>query len=283
MISNILVFNPLKRLTIKEILSHNWLKKFDANFDYLHYNNLNNNGLNLQKHIIPFDENVILKVKELESQFETDYFKKQIIRSHIIQNKLNNFTTCYYLISRKDENTENISNYNSKIFENYISSSENLLQAYDYNLEKITMMRCNSKKHLQENISNDDKIKTFNKVNSLLNVDSVKKHEALDLILKPEKDIIKRSSMNLNIANADFNNIKFKLSNNNDMLHPSLPLNKNDNNKRKTIMTTTDINTNKFKTVGLRRETKLIQKEECLCPFCLCEGNENKSEGKKIH
>jgi 5'-AMP-activated protein kinase catalytic alpha subunit len=91
LINKILVVNPKKRITVKNIKNHPWI------LNYLQKNNniekaFNNIGLDIEKYVIPIDEDI---VNEINNKYQID---KVQIRKNILYNTLNDVSTLYYII-----------------------------------------------------------------------------------------------------------------------------------------------------------------------------------------
>ena len=156
LINKILVVNPQKRISLKEIKKHPWVvnyleknKKFENIFK--------NIGLNIGKYIIPIDEDI---VDEINKKYNVD---KEDIRKYIIYNIINDKSTLYYLMLNKKckEGINNIADMKSGLFAKYIKDKNNLLSTYNNDLNIIFNIRKNGTKEQNSNeiISEKDNVK----------------------------------------------------------------------------------------------------------------------------
>ena len=132
LIHKILNINPNKRYTIEQIKKHKWFKMIDIN------NNITE-GLLLDKYVIPFDDDIIgIMVKEYNC-------KEDEIKNDVIKNRHNLITTTYYLLLNKKikEGKKSICNIGSEEFIQYLNDKNNLLENYEYNLDKVCKERIN--------------------------------------------------------------------------------------------------------------------------------------------
>ena len=156
-ISHILNVDPNKRYNINDIKKHFWFNKINPKINMT-------DGLILNKFIIPFDEKIILFMK--------DKFNLNIkeIKKNILLNKYNQLTTIYYLLLNKKirNNEDTIGDTSSKLFIEYIHNKKNLLSFNDWNFDKIINERIKENK----NINKKDGIKrrytnnSSNKINN---------------------------------------------------------------------------------------------------------------------
>ena len=137
LINKILIVNPNKRITIKGIKNHPWIKK------YSNVNQVMNIGLNIMKFVIPIDEEII---NELVKKF---WLISSDIRSSVLCNSLNDITTLYYLMlyQKINQNKKSVADLRSDLFLNYIKDKKNLLSNYKNQLENVI----NSRKYGIEN------------------------------------------------------------------------------------------------------------------------------------
>ena len=146
LVGKILVVNPQKRISLKDIKKHPWVvnyleknKKFENIFK--------NIGLNIGKYIIPIDEDI---VDEINKNYNID---KEDIRKYIIYNIINDKSTLYYLMLNKKckEGINNIADMKSGLFEKYIKDKKNLLSTYNNDLNIIFNFRKNGNKEQNSN------------------------------------------------------------------------------------------------------------------------------------
>ena len=125
LIYGLLNTNPKKRINISQIKKHSWIKLYSSGL----YNNgdtIFNTGLYLDKYVIPIDEDIIEEMKE---KFQIPKIQSRIA---ILSNKLNDYTTLYYLmLNQKIMNGQkSISDLKSDLFLNYLKDRNNLLSNY---------------------------------------------------------------------------------------------------------------------------------------------------------
>ena len=125
LIYGLLNTNPRKRINISQIKKHSWIKLYSSGL----YNNgdtIFNTGLYLDKYVIPIDEEIIEEMKE---KFQIPKMQSRIA---ILSNKLNDYTTLYYLmLNQKIMNGQkSISDLKSDLFLNYLKDRNNLLSNY---------------------------------------------------------------------------------------------------------------------------------------------------------
>ena len=146
LINKILVVNPQKRISLKDIKKHPWVvnylgknKKFENIFK--------NIGLNIGKYIIPIDEDI---VDEINKKYNVD---KVDIRKYIIYNIINDKSTLYYLMLNKKckEGINNIADMKSGLFAKYIKDKNNLLSTYNNDMNLIFNNRKNGTKEQNSN------------------------------------------------------------------------------------------------------------------------------------
>ena len=138
--------NPKKRINIMQIKRHPWVK-FYSNGLYNNGEPIFNVGLNIDKYIIPIDEEI---VEQMEKKFNLSKIK---IRIDILSNKCNDCTTLYYLILHQKirSGKKSISDLKSDLFLDYIKNKKNLLFKYNHNLKDAI----NKKKMGEININNN--------------------------------------------------------------------------------------------------------------------------------
>ena len=192
--------NPNKRCSIEQIKRHKWFKILDTN-------NIINEGLLLDKYVIPIDENVIgTMVKEYE-------FNEEEIKINILKNKHNLITTTYYLLLNKriKEGKKSICDMTSDDFLFYLNDNNNLLENYDYNLDKVCQERVNINflnKNLKQSESNK---KIIFENNNMYKNDLFK--EEINVKLK-NKEINYNNDMNILYNNNEFTPSNSKIKKN---------------------------------------------------------------------
>ena len=171
LIYGLLNTNPRKRINISQIKKHSWIKLYSSGL----YNNgdiIFNTGLYLDKYVVPIDEEIIEEMKE---KYQIPKIQSRIA---ILSNKLNDYTTLYYLmLNQKIMNGQkSISDLKSDLFLNYLKDRNNLLSNYkslqdainsrkmgvDFELENLSNHLSKGRKSVksQENIHDIKSIKT---------------------------------------------------------------------------------------------------------------------------
>ena len=135
LVKQILNPNPRKRISILKIKKHPWFNLFNNN----NFANINYYGLSVNKYVIPIDEEI---VEEIKNQFSISDVE---IRISILENKLNDITTLYYLIviKKEKEGKKSISDFKNENFKKYIKDENNLLKKYGNDINKVIKMRKN--------------------------------------------------------------------------------------------------------------------------------------------
>ena len=135
LVKQILNPNPRKRISIFKIKSHPWFNLFNNN----NFVNINYYGLSVNKYVIPIDEEI---VEEIKNQFNLSDVE---IRASILENKLNDITTLYYLIviKKEKEGKKSISDFKNEDFKKYIKDENNSLKKYGNDINKVIKMRKN--------------------------------------------------------------------------------------------------------------------------------------------
>ena len=150
LLKKILVTEPYKRITIKQIKNHPWFKLYNIKGKLILYE-----GLFIDKYIIPIDEEIIGHISK-----EMGLNEKEI-RLCILNNKHNDITTLYYLFLQKkvNSNLKSVADLKSDLFREYISNKDNML-----NKENENFNLNNKKKRLNESSKENSK-DIYNKLN----------------------------------------------------------------------------------------------------------------------
>ena len=280
LIHKILNIHPNKRYTIEQIKKHKWFKIYNNMYDNNNNNNniIINEGLLLDKYVIPIDEDII---KIMVNEYD---FKEDEIKINLIKNKHNLITISYYLILNKKikEGKKSNCDLNSNEFAKYINDKNNLLEKYDFNLDKVCQERVNNNLYIKNNESKEED-KNYNKnkndileIKEIVNNDLVKEeigtkinklHQEIDTIKndiltnninyqKNRKNIKKKMKLRKYIFNENINNtknkrnvfkniVKIKKKNNSSKIFASDKNNEINNNNLKTISTITHSKINK--------------------------------------
>lgn len=108
LINGMMIIDPTKRLTIKQIINHPWFNLVKPEM---------RPGLSLSNQTPPVDEEILEKVKEFGHDSE-------LCRIKVINNKYDSLTAIYYLLLRKHvmNGGTSISDLNSQEFINYITN-----------------------------------------------------------------------------------------------------------------------------------------------------------------
>ena len=198
LIHRILNTNPNKRINLEQIKKHKWFKMYDYN------KNIISDGLLLDKYVIPIDEDIIhIMVNEYD-------FNEDEIKINILKNKHNIITITYYLILNKKikEGKKSKCDLNSYEFVMYLNDKKNLLENYEYNLDKVCKERVNN--NILKDINDINKEKKNNAIeNNKVNIKTEldRDDDAKLKKLHQEIDSIKNKIL--------MNNFNYQTSNNN--------------------------------------------------------------------
>ena len=207
LISRILNVIPHKRYTFEQIKKHRWFKMLDPS-------NTMREGLLLDKHVIPIDEDIInIMVKKYD-------FNEEEVKINLLKNKHNLITTTFYLLLNRKikDGKSSVCDLRSTEFISYINDENNLLENYDYNLDKVCQERVNAN-CLKKNLVIQEKNKKFKDRNA--KSDIFKEEISLKLRkLHKEMDDIK------NILNSQGND---EFSERNEYSQPRTHTNKKSN------------------------------------------------------
>ena len=154
LISRILNVIPNKRYTFEQIKKHRWFKMLDPS-------NTMREGLLLHKHVVPIDEDIInIMAKKYD-------FNEEEIKINLLKNKHNLITTTFYLLLNRKikEGKSSVCDLKSTEFISYINDEHNLLENYDFNLDKVCQERVNAN-CLKKNLAIQEKNKKFRDKNA---------------------------------------------------------------------------------------------------------------------
>ena len=195
LLKKILEVNPKKRAKLKEIKDSNWFNLYNNEEN----NNFYSEGININEIIIPIDNDILNKMKEIG-------FKKSNVAVDIIKNEYNNVTTTYYLLLKRKIKRKIQSNSDlfSDKFKEYIKDEKNHLSFYNNNIDDVI-------KDKLKNIFEEEKIEEENK--------------------KKKEEEIKKKSENKN--NNNINNSNKKNNNNKKNNINKININKINNNSPK--------------------------------------------------
>ena len=149
LISRILNVLPSKRYTFEQIKKHRWFKMLDPS-------NTMREGLLLDKYVVPIDEDIIdIMVKKYD-------FNEEEIKINLLKNKHNLITTTFYLLLNRKikDGKSSVCDLKSTEFISYINDENNLLENYDYNLDKVCQERINAN-YLKKNLVIQEKNQKF--------------------------------------------------------------------------------------------------------------------------
>ena len=131
LINKILNIDPQKRIKIKDIKKHPWMKtSLEGSIGKVR-------GLCVNKYVIPIDENI---VDEINNRYDID---KELIRTNILANKYNDISTLYYLTLQKKsrDDSHSIADLKSDLFNEYIKDKNNLLKKYNNDINIVINCR----------------------------------------------------------------------------------------------------------------------------------------------
>ena len=191
---NLMNVNPRKRINISQIKRHAWVRLYsNKNIDL--NERVFETGLNLEKFVIPIDEDII---EELSIKFKLSKVK---LRINILLNKSNDYTTLYELLLNKKiiEGKKSVADLKSDLFLKYIKDKKNLLCNYNNDIKKVIKER----KMGYE----------INKENKELNINNN--------FVKSQPDFHK-NDFNINIFNNDIKNSNFERVNLNNYTNQNI-------------------------------------------------------------
>ena len=206
LIHSLLNTNPKKRIKIQQIKKHSWIKFYS--------NGLNNDGksifnigLLIDKYVMPIDEEI---VDEMEKLFKISKIK---IRTELLYNKSNDYTSLYYLMLNKKikSGRKSIADLKSELFISYIENKKNLLSNYNNDIENVVKERKMGIIFEEGNLENDKEKSMFDS-QVKYNIQSYDNIYKIHPTIK-ENEIIKGSSYN-SIFKGKHNNKNKKLKNN---------------------------------------------------------------------
>ena len=226
----LLEINPRKRINISQIKRSSWIKLYCPK-EINNYGRIFDIGLNLNKYVIPIDEEII---DELNNEFN---LPKDKIRISILSNKSNDYKTLYEILLNKKiiSGKKSVADLKSDLFFNYIKDAKNILPNYNNNNV--------NKKVSERKIRNDTDLNNGKKVNTQLN----KK------LVKSKKDFFK-----YDINNVDINSQKYESKQNSNKNQFNNNKNERKNNDIKEIENT--FNLNNTKEQNLIKNNTLSQK-----------------------
>ena len=235
----ILNIDPSKRYTIEQIKAHPW-------FNLINQKIYMNEGLLINTHIVPIDEEIINK---MSTEYEYNGIEVKI---NLLANKHNHLTTTYYLLLKKKINKGGklIGNMSSSEFKKYINNKDNLISNYHGNWKLLLKERAGYKSIKEENTK--DKDNNENNINR-------EQFIIIENINKQDNDKI-----NNGINNVDYNT--FNNININSSLYDKIKPHENKINKESTINKNNDdndtINKNDDDNDSIKNEEENISKKK---------------------
>ena len=234
LLKKILVTDPEKRISIKQIKKHPWFNLYNNNGKIIEYE-----GLFINKYIIPIDEKIVKKMTK-----KIGISEESIIIS-ITMNKHNDISTLYYLFLYKKINSssyyKSVSDLKSDLFKEYIKDKINLLSNYNYDFQIIINERKQnilsdktlvSLYNINENNSNRNirrcadfrplSVEEFKSINSLSKYNNINTNSTQKK-LKNEKKNIK--NFNDSVKNTKRNNEDNEDKSDNDNIKKMIKLN----------------------------------------------------------
>ena len=133
---NLMNINPRKRINLSQIKRHSWVKLYSNKSIDLN-ERVFQTGLNLDKYVIPIDEDII---EELSIKFNLPKIK---LRINILMNKSNDYTTLYELLLNKKimQGKKSVADLKSDLFLKYIRDKKNLMSNYNNDIKKVIKER----------------------------------------------------------------------------------------------------------------------------------------------
>ena len=186
LIKKILVTNPRKRIKINDIKKDSWFNLVDSKLNF-------NKGIDINVNIIPIDEDIISEMEKLN-------FNKLEVRENILRDNHNYITTTYYLLVRKKmrKNIESVSDFKSKLYENFIDDEKNLLKNFDFNIDNVVKERSfSNNKSDKMPLNNDNDSKNNNNINNK-NIIENKGENNIDILNKKTKSNKNKKEQNNN-------------------------------------------------------------------------------------
>ena len=205
LIYQLLNTNPRKRITISQIKKHAWIKLYMKESIF-------NEGLNIDKYVIPIDEDII---DDIDKKFHLSKIKTRI---NILSNQSNDITTLFYLLlnQKKNNGIKSISDLNSDLFLKYIKNKKNLLSNYKNSLKDAINSRKIGMKTLENKRENNDVQNILDSNLDIKNNDNIlyKKHNSQNIQTENIKTPNNKSILNLKL-NSDNNSISLNKNQNN--------------------------------------------------------------------
>ena len=243
LIHSLLNTNPKKRIKIQQIKKHSWIK-FYSNGLNSDGKSIFNIGLFIDKYVIPIDEEI---VDEMEKLFKLSKVK---IRTDLLYNKSNDYTSLYYLMLNKKikSGRKSIADLKSELFISYIEDKKNLLSNYNNDIENVIKERKMGVIFEEGNLQNDNEKSMFDS-QVKYNIQSYDNIYKINSTTNKENETIKGSSYN-SIFKDKFNNKNTTIKNN--KLNLDFKKNININVDKNELHSTTPKSTKNNKDIKLR-------------------------------
>ena len=166
LLKKLLVTDPNKRITIKQIKNHPWIKIYNNKGKLFFYE-----GLFIEKYIIPLDKEIIEKMSK---EFDLN---EDNIRLCILNNKHNDITTLYYLFLQKkiNSNMKSIADLKSDLFKEYLNDKNNILNKENENPNNIKNKTNVNNKSISKDINNKTNYNFFTHIGQNKRLNSCKK------------------------------------------------------------------------------------------------------------
>jgi len=241
LIHSLLNTNPKKRIKIQQIKKHSWIKFYS--------NGLNNDGKSIfntglltDKYVVPIDEEI---VEEMEKSFKISKIK---IRTELLYNKSNDYTSLYYLMLNKKikSGRKSIADLKSELFISYIENKKNLLSNYNNDIENVVKERKMGVILEEGNLENDKEKSMFDS-QVKYNLQSYDNIYKINSTINKENETIKGSSYN-SIFKEKLNNKNIKIKNN----KLNIEFKKNINTDKNELHSTTPKSTKNNNDIKLR-------------------------------
>ena len=130
-IIKLLKVNPQERIKLNEIKNHPWFNIINKNNNYF-------KGIDINKTILPIDEEIIKEMKKYGVE-------RNIIINNLLKNYFNNITTTYNLLLQKKirSGKKSVADFCSDLYINYINNERNKSLYFNNDIELIIKNRIN--------------------------------------------------------------------------------------------------------------------------------------------
>ena len=198
LLKKILVTDPSKRITIKQIKNHPWFKIYNIRGKLVLYE-----GLFIDKYIIPLDEEIIERISKENNLNEEN------IKLCILNNKHNDITTLYYLFLQKkiNSNMKSVADLKSDLFKEYINNKNNILYKENYNSNNDKNNLNQNNKEIAKDINNKTNYNLFNHIEQNRRLNSTKKRPISYGEFNFKNNLRKSKKKDLNNSNNYINQI----------------------------------------------------------------------------